>query len=435
VAIEVVAGTIFVSYLFVIQKKKIDLTDKYFLSIMLFILINVGWITGAGINLLNTSLYFLCLSVGLILIEKKFYPFIFVLVLINLTGFFLLQYYTSFLDAKVYGTEQYYLINDYLTAAFFIFIGGYFIAFLKSNCTSERSNLNKVNRLLKEKSDEISYQNEELRRSKETLDQTIKKLEDQASELMDIQGSLEEKVNERTNDLLKLNERLIAQNQQLEQYAYITSHNLRSPIAQIKGLIQVLPEGLQYDDITRETLTRIKVSAENLEKVFSDLSAILKVKKSMQQPWQEVDVHAEIEGVIDSIKASAIKKGIRIINPAQQAVTIKALRPYVYSVFHNIIENAVKYSDEAKPNSYIKIDIEESPKFHIATITDNGIGIDMAVASGKIFNMYQRFNNTHPGQGFGLFLVKSQMEAMEGKVELESILGQGTTFNLYFAKR
>jgi signal transduction histidine kinase len=59
----------------------------------------------------------------------------------------------------------------------------------------------------------------------------------------------------------------------------------------------------------------------------------------------------------------------------------------------------------------------------------------METASGKIFQMYQRFNNTHPGQGFGLFLVKSQMEAIEGKVELESILGQGTTFNLYFPKR
>ena len=49
--------------------------------------------------------------------------------------------------------------------------------------------------------------------------------------------------------------------------------------------------------------------------------------------------------------------------------------------------------------------------------------------------MYQRFNNTHPGQGFGLFLVKSQIEAIDGKVELESVLGQGSTFNLFFTKR
>ena len=76
----------------------------------------------------------------------------------------------------------------------------------------------------------------------------------------------------------------------------------------------------------------------------------------------------------------------------------------------------------------------ESIKNHKVSISDNGIGIDMDLASSKIFQMYQRFNNTHPGQGFGLFLVKSQMEAMGGNVELESILGHGTTFNLYFPK-
>lgn len=435
VVIEIVAGAIFISYLFIIKKKRISLSDKYFLSIILFIFINIGWITGAGINLLNTSLYFLCIAIGLILLEKKSYLYIFTVVLVNLAIFFLLQYNTTLMDKDIHFVDKHYLIDNYITAAFFIVIGAYFIAFLKSNYANERSSLNNANRLLKEKSDEVSFQNQELQHSQEKLDQTIRKLEDQATELIDVQGSLEEKVNERTNDLLKLNERLIAQNQQLEQYAYITSHNLRSPIAQIKGLIHVLPHESQFDDLTRETLRRIKNSAENLEKVFSDLSEILKIKKSMQQPWHDVDIHSEINAVVDSLKTSVSKKKIRITKPAQQSVTIKALRPYVYSVFHNIVENAVKYSDEAKEDSYIKIDIGESPKFHLVTITDNGIGIDMSVASGKIFNMYQRFNNTHPGQGFGLFLVKSQMEAMEGKVDVESILGQGTTFNLYFPKR
>ena len=82
-----------------------------------------------------------------------------------------------------------------------------------------------------------------------------------------------------------------------------------------------------------------------------------------------------------------------------------------------------------------KFKLGESTKFHKVSITDNGIGMDMALASDKIFQMYQRFNNTHPGQGFGLYLVKSQIEAMDGKVEFESVLGQGTTFSLYFSKR
>jgi signal transduction histidine kinase len=295
--------------------------------------------------------------------------------------------------------------------------------------------LNQVNALLEEKSSEISYQNEELKMSKEVLDSIVVRLEDQAKELMTVKGSLEEKVNARTNDLLKLNERLIGQNQQLEQYAYITSHNLRAPIAQIKGLISVLPDEKGFTDLTRETLKKIHESAENLEKVFADLSQIIKIEKSMQQPWQDVDLNLEIQAVLKSLKTSIVEKDIKVTASAQQSTIVKALSPYVYSVLHNIIENAVKYSDAGKKESYIKIEIDETNKYYRVSITDNGIGIDMEMASGKVFQMYQRFNNTHPGQGFGLFLVKSQMEAMQGQVEVESILGQGTTFNLYFPKR
>jgi signal transduction histidine kinase len=271
--------------------------------------------------------------------------------------------------------------------------------------------------------------------SKEVLDSIVVRLEDQATELMTVKGSLEEKVNARTNDLLKLNERLIGQNQQLEQYAYITSHNLRAPIAQIKGLISVLPDEKGFTDLTRETLKKIHESAENLEKVFADLSQIIKIEKSMQQPWQDVELNLEIQAVLKSLKTSIVEKDIKVTASAQQSTIVKALSPYVYSVLHNIIENAVKYSDAGKKESYIKIEIDETNKYYRVSITDNGIGIDMEMASGKVFQMYQRFNNTHPGQGFGLFLVKSQMEAMQGQVEVESILGQGTTFNLYFPKR
>jgi signal transduction histidine kinase len=313
--------------------------------------------------------------------------------------------------------------------------GSYLIIFLKLNYNTEHRKLIKSNTLLQEKSVEVSFQNEELKMSKEALDQLVNQLEQQTNELMAIKNTLEEKVSERTEDLLKLNERLIAQNQQLEQYAYITSHNLRAPVSQIKGLINVLPQKNNMDALTKETLSRILDSANNLEKVFEDLSEIIKVEKGMQHPWQDVDLLVEIETVLQSLKTSLREKKIKIIKPSESNGIIKALRPYVYSVFHNIIENAVKYSDQKKDQSYIKIEFDESSKYYHVAITDNGIGIDMETASGKIFQMYQRFNNTHPGQGFGLFLVKSQMEAIEGKVELESILGQGTTFNLYFPKR
>jgi signal transduction histidine kinase len=190
-----------------------------------------------------------------------------------------------------------------------------------------------------------------------------------------------------------------------------------------------------FDEPTKEILSHLEESTECMENVFSDLSTILNVKNNMQKEWDKVDFVHEIDKVIYSLKPSIKEKNIKIELPKMDAFQVKALQPYVYSIFHNIIENAVKYSDISKVNPYVKIELSDTKKYYLASVKDNGMGIDMEMASGKIFQMYQRFNNTHPGQGFGLFLVKSQVEAMGGKVELESNLGQGTSFNLYFRKR
>ena len=254
-------------------------------------------------------------------------------------------------------------------------------------------------------------------------------------ELEEIKGSLEDKVQERTDDLMKMNERLLTQNQQLEQYAYITSHNLRAPVAQIKGLVHLLPIQKDFDSLTKETFQRLEESTESIEKVFGDLSTILNVKNNMQMPWEVVDIIQEFEKIFIALKPSLVEKNIKMKLPVHKSLQIKALRPYVYSILHNLVENAVKYSDEEKEQACIEVEVSESTDHHKISIIDNGIGIDMELATGKIFQMYQRFNNTHPGQGFGLFLVKSQMEAMGGHVELESVLGQGSSFNLFFPKR
>ena len=435
VGIEVVTGIFLVGNFIVVRHQPASTRQRRIFSIVLAVLVNLGWISGGGISLLLSSIYFLVVGFILMINDSKYYKIIFAIFCVNYGFLFILEYLFHFNLSPEYVVDKGDLVRSYLITLFFYLFAGYFIVFLKLNYNKERESLYRANELLNEKSKEISNQNEELKTSKEVLDETIQTLELQRKELLDIKGSLEIKVQERTNDLLKVNERLLNQNQQLEQYAYITSHNLRAPIAQIKGLIHLLPVQKNIDELTTETLQRLKDSAENLEKVFSDLSQIIKVEKGMQQPWEVIDFVDEILEVIASLKKSIIEKDITIIHPdLGEVFNVKSLRPYVYSVFHNIIENAVKYADPKKESSYIKIQLSETSKYFVVSISDNGIGIDMELANSKIFQMYQRFNDTHPGQGFGLFLVKTQMEALGGNVELESMLGQGTTFNLYFPK-
>ena len=385
--------------------------------------------------MLLSIIYFLSLCFILIINDNRIYWIIFLIVIINFGFLFSLEHFFSFNLAPDFEANKGELVKQYIISFLLLLFGGYLIVFLKTNYNKERTNLNRVNELLNEKTIKIFNQNEALKTSKEKLDNTIVKLESRRQELIEIKETLEDKVQERTEDLSKVNDRLLAQNQQLEQYTYITSHNLRAPITQIKGLVHLLPLNEKFDDLTQETLRRLEESAFNLEKVFTDLSAILRVEKSMQQPWEEVDFVKEISVVVESLKSSIREKNIQVIQPAIDSFVVNAMRPYVHSIFHNIIENAVKYSDGSKNDPFVKIELSETQKFYLLSINDNGIGIDMDMASGKVFQMYQRFNSTHPGQGFGLFLVKTQIESMGGEVELVSILGRGTTFNLYFPKR
>ena len=434
VGIEIVAITYFAANLISVSKRPSTERQHWIFSVFIALLVNAAWITGGGVSLLMATVF--SLGVGFILVVNKteVHKYIYLLVIMNYFILFIMEYFFRFNLSDSYDYGKVGLLKDYIVTLSLFMFGGYLIQFLKINYNKERSGLNAANSLLKEKSDEISDQNEELKTSKEALDKTIAILDQQKKELIEIKGSLETKVKERTTDLMNLNERLLFQNNQLEQYAYITSHNLRAPIAQIKGLVHLLPITNKFDELTEETLNRLHDSALGMEKVFADLSTILNVKNSIQKPWEEVDVINEITAIVGSLMPSIKEKNIELILPQNKVFLVKALRPYVYSILHNLIDNAIKYSDSEKIDSVIKLEFSETAKYHKVAVIDNGIGIDMDMASGKVFQMYQRFNNTHPGQGFGLFLVKSQMEAMGGSVELESIKGQGSTFNLYFAK-
>ncbi|MEL6537990.1 MAG: ATP-binding protein, partial [Bacteroidota bacterium] len=100
--------------------------------------------------------------------------------------------------------------------------------------------------------------------------------------------------------------------------------------------------------------------------------------------------------------------------------------PYVHSIVHNLIHNAIKYASPTR-DSWIRISISLGDNLIEFMVEDNGIGINMDLAKDKIFRLYQRFNTTHPGKGFGLFIVKTQVEAMGGTVSINSAQDQGTS--------
>jgi signal transduction histidine kinase len=432
--IEAVALIFIIGNLLSVQKHKVSDRQRFFFCAVLAILMNLGWLTGGGISMMVSSINFLALAFILMIIDSRYYKIVFIVFFLDYLLLFIIEYFFKFNLLPEYASGKQGLLKQYTVTLLLYFFGGYMIYFLKINYNKERLGLRNANLLLKEKAKEISAQNIALSTSKQQLDQTIEKLKGRTLELEKVKGSLEEQVENRTSDLRTMNERLLSQNQQLEQYAYIVSHNLRAPVAQVKGLVHLLPLDLKMGMPATETLSRLDSSILSLDKVLGDLSLILQLEKNIEQKWQQVDIREEIENILRILDKSIQDKQIEVVLNMDCALSLKAIKVYVYSVLLNIIENAVKYADESKEKSFVRIGTELKPDFLVITISDNGIGIDMELAEHKIFQMYQRFNNTHPGQGFGLFLVKSQMEAMQGKVTLKSELGVGTTFKLEFAR-
>ena len=125
------------------------------------------------------------------------------------------------------------------------------------------------------------------------------------------------------------------------------------------------------------------------------------------------------------------KDDSQIINNVEKDIEVSCIPAYLDSIILNLVSNAVKYKS---PNRTLLITINavKSNEGVLLSISDNGMGIDLDKYRDKIFGMYKTFHNRKDAKGFGLYLVKNQIEAMGGSITVQSEVDKGTTFNVYF---
>ncbi|HEY8783698.1 MAG TPA: PAS domain-containing protein [Mucilaginibacter sp.] len=224
---------------------------------------------------------------------------------------------------------------------------------------------------------------------------------------------------------------LIKRNSELEQFAYIISHNLRAPVANIIGASTALNDpDLSIED--KETLSKgINVSVMRLDDVVKDLNDILEVKKDINTNKEIVRFAA----LVDDIKLSLLylinQHGIEIKCDFSAISDLFTLRSYLYSIFHNLISNSIKYR-RRDVNTLIEIKSNLVKNKLELIFTDNGIGIDLEKNSNDVFGQYKRFHPDIDGKGLGLFMVKTQVETLGGKISVQSMENEGTEFRIEF---
>nr|WP_262909133.1 PAS domain-containing sensor histidine kinase [Muricauda sp. M10] len=234
-----------------------------------------------------------------------------------------------------------------------------------------------------------------------------------------------------TKDVLT-NQQVVQQNNELQNFVRIISHNLRGPISNLLMLCKIYDWGIH--DMNDDIMKKIEHTTEALDQTIKDLNLSLSLKRVDKEQFKEVrlkEVMKDVDGLLfDEIEK---KKAIIQTNFSQVEV-IKGIKSYFSNIFYNLIINALHYSQEDE-RPLIKLSTEDTETEVILRVSDNGIGIELTPEKErKIFDMYGRLSGATEGKGLGLYLVKTQVEAMDGKIEVKSKKDVGTTFILHFPK-
>ncbi len=235
------------------------------------------------------------------------------------------------------------------------------------------------------------------------------------------------------NNLKAHTEELVEANKGLEQFSFIVSHNLRSPVANILGLADLISNEGYPEEVRNKFLMALFENVKRLDIVISDLNAILQVKVEMDAKKETVVLNSLVDAIKSSIQNLIEKEKVQITTHFP-VPAIHSVQSYLHSIFYNLIANSIKYS---RPGVYPQIQIRSETKEGaiIITFEDNGLGIDLDKKGEQVFGLYRRFHHHIEGKGMGLFLVKTQVELLGGKISIESEVNEGTKFTITFNEK
>jgi len=230
----------------------------------------------------------------------------------------------------------------------------------------------------------------------------------------------------------KITTDLMQRNKDLEQFTYVVSHNLRAPVANIIGICNLLCDDTSTSKEREEIEKYILTSAQKLDGVILDLNHILQLKHDLDEKKEFVRFSDLISDIKISIATLIASEKVSIITDFEKMEGFLTLKSYLHSIFYNLISNSIKYRrPDINPILEIKSDLQKNKiKLYFK---DNGIGIDLLQHGEKVFGLYKRFHILQSeGKGMGLFMVKTQVEAIRGSISITSEVNQGTEFKIEF---
>ena len=233
---------------------------------------------------------------------------------------------------------------------------------------------------------------------------------------------------EREQNLIDTLDLINNQKNKLLNFAYIVSHNLKNHAGNLATLLKLNENGMFEKE---EFLTYVKTVSDELTNSINNLSDLIKVQNNQSINKEHLNLKVYLKKVFNILMEDIHHSKVNIIDLVPNDATIFFNPAYLESILLNLTANAIKYSSSDRvPKITYSLDFVEGYK--VLSIEDNGIGIDLERFKEHLFGLYKTFHTNKDSSGIGLHITKNQLEVMEGKIEVESVVNEGSIFKVYF---
>lgn len=216
------------------------------------------------------------------------------------------------------------------------------------------------------------------------------------------------------------------QNSRLQNFTHIVSHNLKSHIANLQGLLHLME--LEEPETFRSPLVQmLKSTSDNLSETVDHLNEVLDISLTKEENKVEVELKSLVDDVLESVSLLIRDANIQIDNLVTDSTMIRTIAPYLQSIVLNMVTNSIKYRSEER-DSFLRIRADERDQHLVLRFEDNGLGIDLKRHGKSLFGMYKTFHTHKESKGLGLFITHNQVSALGGQIEVKSEPDVGTTF-------
>ncbi|MEX0902147.1 MAG: response regulator [Pseudohongiellaceae bacterium] len=287
----------------------------------------------------------------------------------------------------------------------------------------------KIKTFLKSYSFEKEKEYEKILAELENKNKKLEQARHDALRMMEEANNAKAAAQESRKQIVNQTAELLQYTKELEQFAYVATHDLRAPIINLDGFVKLFRKRGHLNNDNREIIERMEASVDRINTTLRDLIEVVAYKKTLSDEIRPIEISQLFNNILQDLEVQIREAKAEITTNFRDAPRITYIPGHLRSILQNLLSNSISYrSPERRP--LISVSSSMSNDTFCLTVKDNGIGIDEKHKE-KVFGLFQRLATDVKGKGIGLYITRSQVEAMGGCVDFTSQPGVGTEFKVF----